>query len=89
MPFSFIIAEKENCFPCMLAKFILTATVLAGWTIAQPSTPPRPLVAKTTGFDSGGGEGGEGAVDELIVGKGPANCGWACQSPLGEDDRTI
>ena len=50
----------------MLAKFILTATVLAGWTIAQPSTPPRPLVAKTTGFDSGGGARGD---DELIVGK--------------------
>ena len=34
----------------VLAKFIRTATVFAGWMTAQPSIPPSPDVANTTGL---------------------------------------
>ena len=43
--------------------FCAPAVVLAGWTMAQPIIPPKPLVANTTGFGTGGG-----VVEVLILG---------------------
>ena len=40
------------------------AIVLAGWTIAQPIIPPKPLVANTTGLGIGATMAAPG-VDEL------------------------
>jgi hypothetical protein len=37
----------------MDAKFIRTASVLAGWTSTHPSIPPSPLDANTTDLGSG------------------------------------
>ena len=54
-PFCFIIPPKVSFFPCILARFMRTAAVLAGWTTIQPSTPPRPLVANITDLGRGAG----------------------------------
>jgi hypothetical protein len=43
-----IIRLNEKGCPLMLARFIRTANVLAGWTSTHPSTPPRPDVANAT-----------------------------------------
>lgn len=40
----------------MEARFQRTANVLQGWTRHHPRQPPMPEVAKTTGFERGGGE---------------------------------
>eukprot|EP00980_Cylindrotheca_fusiformis_P006438 scaffold1376_cov125-Cylindrotheca_fusiformis.AAC.4 len=42
--------EKEKVCPAALAKLLRTATVLKGWTTAQPMHPPNPDVAKMTLF---------------------------------------